>query len=63
VRVALDGAAVDGLLASSNADDGPAARAGLLVSDVIVKAEGEWIGSLASSRGIEQRESRLTAFG
>ncbi|MEJ8821181.1 S1C family serine protease [Variovorax humicola] len=50
VRATLDGAAVDGLLVSSIAEDGPAARAGILVSDVIVKVDGEPVGSLAALR-------------
>jgi S1-C subfamily serine protease len=40
VRATLDGQGVDGLLVSSVADDGPAARAGLLVGDVIVAVNG-----------------------
>ncbi len=36
-RVVRDGSPVDGLLVSSLAEDGPAARAGLLVGDVIVQ--------------------------
>jgi S1-C subfamily serine protease len=50
VRATLDGNAVDGLLVSSIADDGPAARAGILVSDVIVKVDGEPVNSLANLR-------------
>jgi S1-C subfamily serine protease len=50
VRATLDGAAVDGLLVSSVADDGPAARAGIKVSDVIVKVGGEPVGSLEALR-------------
>src|SRR5205085_10543149 len=50
VRATLDGAAVDGLLVSSVADDGPAARAGLLVADVIVKVAGEPVASLDALR-------------
>jgi S1-C subfamily serine protease len=50
VRATLDGAPVDGLLVSSVADDGPAARAGLRVSDVIVKVAGEPVGSLHALR-------------
>jgi len=41
VRATLEGAAVEGLLVSSVAADGPAARAGLLVGDVIVEAGGQ----------------------
>jgi S1-C subfamily serine protease len=40
VRATLEGAAVEGLLVSSVAEDGPAAKAGLLVGDVIVEAGG-----------------------
>jgi len=50
VRATLDGAAVDGLLVSSVAEDGPAARAGLRVSDVIVKIGTEPAGSLEGLR-------------
>jgi S1-C subfamily serine protease len=50
VRATLDGAAVDGLLVSSVAEDGPAARAGLQVADVIVKIGGEPVTSLPELR-------------
>jgi len=40
VRASLDGAAIDGLLVSSIAPDGPAARGGVQVADVIVQAGG-----------------------
>jgi len=50
VRATLDGTAVDGLLVSSVAEDGPAARAGLRVSDVIVKIGTEPAGSLEGLR-------------
>jgi S1-C subfamily serine protease len=50
VHATLDGAPVDGLLVSSVADDGPAARAGLLVADVIVKVGGEPVSSLEALR-------------
>jgi S1-C subfamily serine protease len=50
VRATLDGAAVEGLLVSSVADDGPAARAGLRVADVIVKVGGEPVTSLHGLR-------------
>ena len=40
VRATLEGAAVEGLLVSSVAEDGPAATGGLLVGDVIVEAGG-----------------------
>src|SRR5450755_2755015 len=54
VRATLDGTAVDGLLVSSVADEGPAARAGLLVSDVIVKVGGEPTGSPDALRDLLQ---------
>jgi len=54
VRATLDGAAVDGLLISSLADDGPAARAGLRVSDVIVKIGGEPAISIDALRDLLQ---------
>ena len=54
VRATLDGAAVDGLLVSSVAEEGPAARGGLLVGDVIVKLDGEPVGSLDNLRGALQ---------
>jgi len=50
VRAHRDGEAVDGLLATSVADDSPAARAGLLVGDVIVTLGGEPAGSLERVR-------------
>lgn len=50
VRATLNGAAIDGLLVSSVADDGPAAQAGLLVSDVIVRIDGEPTDSLEALR-------------
>jgi serine protease Do len=50
VRASLDGAAIDGLLVSSLAADGPAARAGLLVGDVIVKVAGQAVDSLDALR-------------
>ena len=54
VRALLDGTAVDGLLISSVADDGPAARGGLLVGDVIVKVGGKPVGSLDALRALLQ---------
>jgi S1-C subfamily serine protease len=50
VRAQRDGAAVDGLLVTSVADDSPAARAGLLVGDVIVTLAGEPAGTLERVR-------------
>ena len=50
VRATLDGAPVDGLLVSSVVDDGPAARAGLRVADVIVQVGGEPVDSLEALR-------------
>jgi S1-C subfamily serine protease len=51
VRAVLDGAGIDGLLVSSVADDGPAARAGLLVGDVIVAVDGQPCPRLEALRG------------
>jgi len=51
VRASLDGAGTEGLLISSVADDGPAARAGLLVGDVIVSAGGQPVASIEALRG------------
>jgi len=50
VRAQREGSGVDGLLVSSVADDGPAARAGLLVGDVIVALGGRPVASLESLR-------------
>ena len=50
VRAQRDGVGVDGLLISSVADDGPAARAGLLVGDVIVALGGQVVGRLEDLR-------------
>lgn len=50
VRAMLDGAGTDGLLVSSVAEEGPAARAGLLVGDVIVQVGGQAVGSLDALR-------------
>jgi S1-C subfamily serine protease len=54
VRATLDGTQVEGLLVSSVADGGPAARAGLLVADVIVKVGGEPVTSLQRLRELLQ---------
>lgn len=50
VRAMRDGVGVEGLLVSSVADDGPAARAGLLVGDVIVALDGAPASSLDGLR-------------
>jgi S1-C subfamily serine protease len=50
VRASLADTPVDGLLVSSVAADGPAARGGLLVGDVIVKVAGRPVGSLDALR-------------
>jgi S1-C subfamily serine protease len=63
VRTALDGVAVEGLLVSSVADDAPAARAGLLVGDVIVSAAGRPVKSIEVLRdrlGGDQVGAQLT---
>lgn len=52
VRATLEGAAVEGLLVSSVAQDGPAAKAGLLVGDVIVEAGGRPARELEALRAI-----------
>jgi len=54
VRAVLDGAPVTGLLVSSLADDGPAARAGMLVGDVIVKVGSAAVGTLDALRDLLQ---------
>jgi len=59
VRAALDGEAVDGLLVSSVADDGPAARGGLLVGDVIVKVGDNAMSSLDGFRAALQVGARV----
>jgi serine protease Do len=50
VRATIDGLATDGLLVSSVADDGPAAKAGLLVGDVIVEVGGQAVASIEALR-------------
>ena len=59
VRAALDGEAVDGLLVSSVADDGPAARGGLLVGDVIVTVGDSAVSSLEAFRAALQVGTRV----
>ena len=54
VRAMLEGAAVEGLLISSIADDGPAAHAGLQVGDVIVKVGGAPVDHLDALRDLLQ---------
>jgi S1-C subfamily serine protease len=49
-RAVLDGAPVAGLLVSSLAEDGPAARGGLLVGDVLVKLAGEPVSTVEALR-------------
>ena len=51
VRTTQDGTPVDGLLVSSVAADGPGARGGLLVGDVITQLDGEPVASLDALRG------------
>jgi S1-C subfamily serine protease len=60
VRAVIDGAAVDGLLVSSLADDAPAARAGMLVGDVIVQIDGTPVGSLDALRGVLKVGAEVT---
>ncbi len=50
VRAVLGGAGVDGLLISSVADDAPAAKAGLLVGDVIVSVGGQPVAGIDQLR-------------
>ena len=52
VRTTLDGAGVDGLLVSSVAADGPAARGGLLVGDIVVSLGGKPAASLEALRDL-----------
>jgi S1-C subfamily serine protease len=59
VRITLEGQPVDGLLLSSVADDGPAARAGLQVSDVIVQVDGRDVASLEALRDALQVGARI----
>lgn len=52
VRAMLDGVGTAGLLVSSVADDGPAAKAGLLVGDVIVSVGGKAVASIEDLRSM-----------
>ncbi len=54
VRAVLAGAPVAGLLVSSLADDGPAARAGVLVGDVIVQVGSVAVATLDALRDLLQ---------
>lgn len=58
-RTTLDGATVEGLLISSLADGGPAARGGLLVGDVILALDGAPVGALDELRHRLQVGSRV----
>lgn len=49
-RTTLDGKVLDGLLVSSVAEDGPAAKAGLLVGDVMIEVAGHAVASLDDLR-------------
>ncbi len=63
VRAVVDGNSTSGLLVSSVAQDSPAARAGLLVGDVIVAAGGHPVASIEALRdqlGAERVGSQLT---
>lgn len=59
VRATLDGQPVDGLLVSSVADDGPAARGGLRVADVIVRIGGQPVGHLDALRALLQPDTQV----
>lgn len=62
VQARLDGVTVAGLLVSSVAEDGPAARAGLWVGDVIVSVGGQPVASIEALRdrlGSEAMGARL----
>jgi S1-C subfamily serine protease len=51
VRTTLDGASLDGLLVSSVAPDGPGARGGLRVGDVITRIDDRPVANLDALRG------------
>ena len=53
-RAVQEGKPVTGLLVSSLAEDGPAARAGMLVGDVIVKVGSAAVGTLDALRDLLQ---------
>jgi len=61
VRTTLDGSGVDGLLVSSLAADGPAARGGLLVGDVLVSLGGKPAASLEALRDLLQVGQQVQA--
>ena len=50
VRATIEGVATEGLLLSSVAEDGPAAKAGLLVGDVIIEVGGQAVASIEGLR-------------
>jgi serine protease Do len=58
-RAVQDGVAVMGLLISSLAEDGPAAKGGLLVGDVIVALGGQPVSSIDGLRDLLQPGARL----
>ena len=61
VRTTLDGVHVDGLLISSVAADGPAARGGLLVGDIVVSLGGKPASSLEALRDLLQVGEQVQA--
>jgi S1-C subfamily serine protease len=58
-RVSVEGADVQGLLVTSVAQDGPAARAGLRVADTILHVAGREVGDLEALRDALQAGSRV----
>jgi serine protease Do len=58
-RAVQDGAAVMGLLVSSLAEDGPAAKGGLLVGDVITALGGQAVSSIDGLRDVLQPGARM----